>query len=53
LGARTQSQLAPFERRLGWALDDEAKRAIDATLAAKVTNPVGPEFMAPPERKAA
>jgi len=31
-------------------VDDEARAYIDAVLAEAVRDPVGPEFMAPPER---
>ena len=33
---------------MGWKLDDQAKRSIERILAGTVTDPVGPEFMAPP-----
>jgi hypothetical protein len=36
---------------MGWQLDDEAKRRIEAILAETIKNPVGPEFMAPPSRE--
>jgi aryl-alcohol dehydrogenase-like predicted oxidoreductase len=52
-GARKPSQLEPLNAAFGWTLDYEAKRTIDQILAETVTDPVGPEFMAPPERKAA
>ncbi len=52
-GARTPQQLAPVNEVFGWSLDGEAKRAVDQILAETVKDPVGPEFMAPPERKAA
>lgn len=34
---------------LGWHLDDEAGAYIDEVLAESIKDPVGPEFMAPPE----
>jgi aryl-alcohol dehydrogenase-like predicted oxidoreductase len=52
-GARKPSQLQPLNDVFGWTLDDEAKRTIDQILAETVTHPVGPEFMAPPEKNAA
>jgi aryl-alcohol dehydrogenase-like predicted oxidoreductase len=52
-GARKPSQLQPLNDVFGWMLDDEAKRTIDHILAETVTHPVGPEFMAPPEKNAA
>jgi hypothetical protein len=33
---------------MGWKLDDQAKQRIERILAGTVTDPVGPEFMAPP-----
>jgi hypothetical protein len=38
---------------LGWLLDAEDLRRIDGLLAEHITDPVGPEFMAPPVRPAA
>jgi hypothetical protein len=35
----------------GWTLDADAMSAIDAIIAEQVSDPVGPEFMAPPVRK--
>ena len=51
-GARRPDQLAPIEDVLGWSLDDEARADIDRILAEAITDPVGPEFMAPPAREA-
>src|SRR3989441_1368801 len=51
-GARRPDQLAPIEDVLGWNLDDEARADIDRILAEAITDPVGPEFMAPPARQA-
>jgi aryl-alcohol dehydrogenase-like predicted oxidoreductase len=48
-GARRPDQLVPVEGAMGWSLDHAAKAEIDRILAATVKNPVGPEFMAPPE----
>ena len=33
---------------MGWSLDQAGMREIDRILAANITDPVGPEFMAPP-----
>jgi aryl-alcohol dehydrogenase-like predicted oxidoreductase len=52
-GARKPSQLEPLNAAFGWTLDNEAKDTIDRILAETVTHPVGPEFMAPPEKHAA
>ncbi len=48
-GARRPDQLAPVEAAMGWSLDAGAKAEIDRIIAETVINPVGPEFMAPPE----
>src|SRR5712664_4047127 len=50
-GARRPDQLSPIEDVLGWRLDDDARAAIDRILAETITEPVGPEFMAPPARE--
>jgi len=49
-GARKPDQLAPVGAVAGWRLDADACAEIDRVLAATVTDPVGPEFMAPPAR---
>ena len=51
-GARRPDQLQGIDAALGWKLDADDLRQIDALLAAHITDPVGPEFMAPPERRA-
>jgi len=48
-GARHPDQLAPIEPAMGWSLDGAAKAEIDRILAETIKNPIGPEFMAPPE----
>jgi aryl-alcohol dehydrogenase-like predicted oxidoreductase len=52
-GARRPDQLAPVADVMGWRLDVGAMTEIDRILATSITKPVGPEFMAPPERVAA
>jgi aryl-alcohol dehydrogenase-like predicted oxidoreductase len=52
-GARHPGQLQPVDQVSGWLLDAHAKAEIDRILAATVTDPVGPEFMAPPARSLA
>jgi aryl-alcohol dehydrogenase-like predicted oxidoreductase len=52
-GARHPGQLAPIDEVSGWSLDAPATAEIDRILAATVTDPVGPEFMAPPARSLA
>jgi aryl-alcohol dehydrogenase-like predicted oxidoreductase len=49
-GARSPEQLDPLDAAMGWSLDEEAMQAIDAIVRKHVTDPVGPEFMAPPAR---
>ncbi len=51
-GARQPDQLLPIHDVLGWRLDDGTRAAIDRLLADIVTDPAGPEFMAPPARDA-
>ena len=47
-GARRPEQLAPVREIMGWRIDPATMREIDAIVAATITNPIGPEFMAPP-----
>jgi aryl-alcohol dehydrogenase-like predicted oxidoreductase len=49
-GVRHPEELAPIGDVMGWHLDEEARAYIDETIAQSVRDPVGPEFMAPPER---
>ncbi|HTW69236.1 MAG TPA: aldo/keto reductase [Acetobacteraceae bacterium] len=51
-GARRPDQLDPVDEVMGWSIDDAAMREIDAILKRYVTDPVGPQFMAPPSRPA-
>jgi aryl-alcohol dehydrogenase-like predicted oxidoreductase len=50
-GARSPEQLEPLGTMTGWALDATTASAIDAILRENVTDPVGPDFMAPPARQ--
>ena len=52
-GARHPTQLQPVSEVSGWHLDASAKAEIDRILEAAISDPVGPEFMAPPARSAA
>ena len=52
-GARRPEQLAPIREVVGWRIDDAAMAEIDRILKRTVRDPVGPEFMAPPDRLAA
>jgi aryl-alcohol dehydrogenase-like predicted oxidoreductase len=49
-GARRPDQLWPVGDVLGWRLDSGTRAAIERILADSITDPVGPEFMAPPAR---
>jgi aryl-alcohol dehydrogenase-like predicted oxidoreductase len=49
-GARHPAQLQPVDEVGGWSLDAPAMAEIDRILAATISDPVGPEFMAPPAR---
>ena len=49
-GARHPGQLEPIDEVFRWSLDAAAKTEIDRILQASITDPVGPEFMAPPPR---
>jgi aryl-alcohol dehydrogenase-like predicted oxidoreductase len=52
-GARHPGQLQPAADVSGWALDQSDKAEIDRILKELITDPVGPEFMAPPARSSA
>lgn len=49
-GARHPDQLAPIGDVMGWRIDASAMAAIDEILARAIPDPVGPEFMAPPDQ---
>jgi aryl-alcohol dehydrogenase-like predicted oxidoreductase len=48
-GARHPDQLQAVDAVMGWSLDADAKAEIDRILKETITDPVGPEFMAPLE----
>jgi aryl-alcohol dehydrogenase-like predicted oxidoreductase len=52
-GARHANQLLPVDEITGWRLDSSTKAEIDRILRETISNPVGPEFMAPPARSIA
>jgi aryl-alcohol dehydrogenase-like predicted oxidoreductase len=52
-GARRADQLAPIADVVGWHIDNSAMAVIDQILQATIRDPIGPEFMAPPDRLAA
>jgi aryl-alcohol dehydrogenase-like predicted oxidoreductase len=49
-GARHPDQLRAIVGTAGWSVDTETRSTIDRILRETVTDPVGPEFMAPPQR---
>jgi len=49
-GARHPGQLEAIDEVFGWSLDAAAKAEVDRILRESITDPVGPEFMAPPSR---
>jgi aryl-alcohol dehydrogenase-like predicted oxidoreductase len=52
-GARHPGQLRPVDEVAGWSLGASARAEIDRILRETITDPVGPEFMAPPARSVA
>jgi aryl-alcohol dehydrogenase-like predicted oxidoreductase len=50
-GARHPGELLPLKDVVGWHLDEEALLYVDEVLSQSVKQPVGPEFMAPPEHR--
>ncbi len=52
-GARRPDQLSPVSELTGWHIDPSAMTEIDRILETSIAEPVGPEFMAPPDRLAA
>src|ERR1700730_10481303 len=52
-GARRPEQLSPVDEVMGWHIDGSAMAEIDRILKQTIKDPVGPEFMAPPDRVAA
>jgi aryl-alcohol dehydrogenase-like predicted oxidoreductase len=52
-GARNPAQLLPVDEVSGWHLDASAKADIDRILRETISDPIGPEFMAPPARSLA
>ena len=49
-GVRHPEELAPIDEVMRFRLDGEALAYLEAVVAECVQDPVGPEFMAPPER---
>ncbi len=51
-GSRHPNQVEGVSPAMGWTLTAADKEEIDRILRETITDPVGPEFMAPPARKA-
>ncbi|MGR9050452.1 aldo/keto reductase [Halobacillus faecis] len=51
MGGRRPDQLNPIDGVDSFTIDEETKRDIDEILLKHVSDPVGPEFMAPPDRQ--
>jgi aryl-alcohol dehydrogenase-like predicted oxidoreductase len=52
-GARHPHQLSTIASLDGWALDQQARDEVSRIVRDTVTDPIGPEFMAPPARQVA
>jgi aryl-alcohol dehydrogenase-like predicted oxidoreductase len=52
-GARHPGELEPIRDLMGWKLDSKALSSMDKMVSESVRDPVGPEFMAPPEKRPA
>jgi aryl-alcohol dehydrogenase-like predicted oxidoreductase len=52
-GARRPDQLDPIQQVMGWRIDPAGLNEIDRILSEAITDPVGPEFMTPPDKAAA
>ena len=52
-GARRPDQLAPLAGLSGWHINSSAMVEIDRILSETIVDPIGPEFMAPPDQLAA
>jgi aryl-alcohol dehydrogenase-like predicted oxidoreductase len=50
-GARHPAELEAVAGVLGWNLDADTRSGIDRILRQTIADPIGPEFMAPPEGK--
>lgn len=50
-GARKPEELNPIEEIFGWHLKEKDFAEIDQIIKETITDPIGPQFMAPPARK--
>lgn len=48
-GGRRPDQIKPVKDVFGWSIDSEFKQQVEKIISETVTDPVGPEFMAPPQ----
>ena len=53
MGRAHPGQLQPVDGVSGWSIDASDKAEIDRILKETITDPVGPEFMAPSARSMA
>ncbi|UOQ92958.1 aldo/keto reductase [Halobacillus shinanisalinarum] len=51
MGGRRPEQLEPIDEVINFTIDDESMHEIDEILLKHIKDPVGPEFMAPPDRQ--
>ncbi|MFP4225663.1 MAG: general stress protein, partial [Desulfobacterales bacterium] len=51
-GGRRPDEMNPLPGMFGWHLTEDDLREIDGILEKNIKDPVGPEFMAPPAKKA-
>ena len=49
-GARNAAQLDQVEEAFGWKISSDDYAAVEEILRKTIQDPVGPEFMAPPNR---
>jgi len=50
-GGRKPEQMQPLSNVFGWELDAGARQKVERILKENIKDPVGPEFMAPPDRE--
>ncbi len=50
-GGRRPDQMEPVPEVFGWSIDEIGKEKVNEILKDTIKDPVGPEFMAPPDRE--
>ncbi|MGM0601090.1 MAG: aldo/keto reductase [Candidatus Rifleibacteriota bacterium] len=50
-GGRKPEHMQPTDEIWGWQIDEKTKSKVNEILQQTISNPVGPEFMAPPSRE--